>query len=334
MAACLHHSTVLPSCSCPASPRPSGTSRPSTTSPSRSSAASSSRCWARPAAARRPRSGCSPASRSPTRTAARCGSSARWSTRSGPTSARSRWCSRATRCSPTSRSQRNVAFGLEQRKTPEGRDRRPGPQGAGDGPARARHLRPPHAGPALRRAAAAGRAGAGAGAGARHPAARRAAGRDRPQAPQGDAARAQVAQQAARHHLRLRHPRPGRSAHDVRPHRGHGQRARRAAGHAGGDLRESAHRVRGQVHRRVELLRRQAAERRPGGSGEVAAERRRAISVVPDHPALSDGKARPDRGAPGVDGRLAARRGAGGGERGRRHHPRRHLPGRDDARAS
>ena len=141
-------------------------------------------------------------------------------------------------------------------------------------------LRPADAGAALGRAAAAGGAGPRAGARARHPAAGRAARRDRPQAPQGDAARAEGAEQAARHHLRLRHPRPGRGAHDVRPHRGHGQRAGRAAGDAGGDLREPAHRVRGQVHRRVELLRRTGgpAQRRKlggpeGGGGSFASAR-------------------------------------------------------------
>ena len=51
-------------------------------------------------------------------------------------------------------------------------------------------------------------------------AARRAARRARPQAPRGDAGRAQGAAEAARHHLRLRHPRPGRGAVDGRPGRG------------------------------------------------------------------------------------------------------------------
>ena len=65
--------------------------------------------------------------------------------------------------------------------------------------------------------------------------------------------------------------------------------------------------VRGEVHRRVELLRRHGgtADRTAVGG---RAERRRSASVVPDHPALSDGKTRPDRGPARVDGRLAARR--------------------------
>ncbi len=183
---------------------------------------------------------------------------------------------------------RNVSFGLEQRKTPKDEIDGPGPPGAGDGPAQAGCLFPPDAGPALRGAAAAGRARPGAGAGARHPSAGRAARRHRPQAAEGDAARAQGAEQAARHHLRLRHPRPGRSAHHVRPHCGHGQRAGRAAGNAGGDLRESADRVRGQVHRRVELLRGAGAT---GGNGDWELEWEYGGSArLPSHPSLEKGK--------------------------------------------
>ena len=51
-------------------------------------------------------------------------------------------------------------------------------------------------------------------------AARRAARRARPQAPPADAARAAADPARGRHHLRLRHARPGRGADDERPHRG------------------------------------------------------------------------------------------------------------------
>ena len=58
--------------------------------------------------------------------------------------------------------------------------------------------------------------------GARAGVARRAARRARPQAASGDAARAQAPAARGRHHVRLRHPRPGRGARDVGPHRDHG----------------------------------------------------------------------------------------------------------------
>jgi putative spermidine/putrescine transport system ATP-binding protein len=49
--------------------------------------------------------------------------------------------------------------------------------------------------------------------------ARRAARRARPQAPRADAGGTEGAAEGARHHLRLRHPRPGRGAVDGRSHR-------------------------------------------------------------------------------------------------------------------
>ena len=63
-------------------------------------------------------------------------------------------------------------------------------------------------------------------------AARRAAGRARPQAARGDADRAQGPAAAPRHHLRVRHPRPGRGAHHGRPRGGLQRRAGRAGRHA------------------------------------------------------------------------------------------------------
>ncbi len=52
---------------------------------------------------------------------------------------------------------------------------------------------------------------------------RRAARRARPEAPQADAGRAEAHPERDRHHLHLRHPRPGRGDDDVRSHRGHAQ---------------------------------------------------------------------------------------------------------------
>ena len=79
----------------------------------------------------------------------------------------------------------------------------------------------PQAQPALRRSAAARRAGPGDRQPSQGPAARRAARRPRPEAAQGTADRAQADSAGRRHHLRLRHARPGRGADDVRPDRGH-----------------------------------------------------------------------------------------------------------------
>ena len=56
-------------------------------------------------------------------------------------------------------------------------------------------------------------------------AARRAARRPRPQAAPRDAGRAQADPARRRHHLRVRHPRPGGGAHDERPDRGLQRRA-------------------------------------------------------------------------------------------------------------
>ncbi len=203
----------------------------------------------------------------------------------------------------------------------------------GDGAAQARPLRQADAGPALRRAAPAGGAGPRARARARHPAARRAARRHRSQAPQGDAARAQVAQQAARHHLRLRHPRPGRSAHHVRPDRGHGQRAGGPARHA----RRRSTRTRAPPSwpssSASPTSSTAPAERRVGRPVAGRSGTAAATSVVPDHPAVQEGKpvriaVRPEWMDVWRPDAVPARR-----ERARRHHPRRHLPGRDDARA-
>ena len=84
----------------------------------------------------------------------------------------------------------------------------------------ARRLRRPLSDAALGRAAAARRARPGARHAAGGAAARRAARRARQEAARGDAGRAPRAAAAARHHDRLRDPRPGGGADHVGPHRG------------------------------------------------------------------------------------------------------------------
>ena len=87
-------------------------------------------------------------------------------------------------------------------------------------------------GAALRRPAAARGAGPRAGQRAEGAAAGRAARRAGPEAARADAGRAEGAAAAARHHLRLRDPRPGRGAVDGRPRRGLQRRQDRAGRHA------------------------------------------------------------------------------------------------------
>ena len=84
---------------------------------------------------------------------------------------------------------------------------------------------------AVGRPAAARRAGPRAGDRARHPAARRAAVGARRQGARRAARRKSARCSAARHHHALRHPRPGRGAVDVRPHRrdGAGRSSSRSA---------------------------------------------------------------------------------------------------------
>ncbi len=132
----------------------------------------------------------------------------------------------------------------------EGAGRRGAPAGAGDARGRPpRRVRQPPPGSALGRPAAACRTRSRARQPAQRPAARRAARRPRPQAPGGDAARAQADPARGRDHLHLRHPRPGRGAHDERPHRRHEPWPGRADRHAAGDLRRAGQHLRGRVHR-------------------------------------------------------------------------------------
>ena len=106
--------------------------------------------------------------------------------------------------------------------------------------------------PALRRPAAASRARPGPGQPAEGAAARRAARRPRPQAAQGPAGPAQADPARRRDHLRLRDPRPGRGADDVRPDRGHERRPDRAVRRSRGRLRATGDHLRRRLHRRLE----------------------------------------------------------------------------------
>src|SRR5215207_4375282 len=82
--------------------------------------------------------------------------------------------------------------------------------------------------PSCRAASVSRRPGPGAGQPPARAAARRAARRAGPQAAPAAAGGAQAHPDRRRHHLRLRHPRPGRGADHERPHRGHGRRPRAA----------------------------------------------------------------------------------------------------------
>ena len=96
-------------------------------------------------------------------------------------------------------------------------------------------------------------------------AARRAARRARPEAAQGDATGAQVHSAGGRHHLHLRHTRPGGGADHVRQDRSHERGRDPADRYADRDLSLPRQRVRRQLHRRDEHHRRCDAGRRPRG---------------------------------------------------------------------
>ena len=130
-----------------------------------------------------------------------------------------------------------------RRRQDRARDARPG---------RARQPGPQEARPALRRPAAAGRAGPGPDQQPRGAAARRAARRARPQAAPVDADRDQADPGRGRPHLHPRHPRPGGGHDDGRHGRGHERRGHRADGRARRALREPAVDVRRQLPRSVQ----------------------------------------------------------------------------------
>ena len=158
-------------------------------------------------------------------------------------------------------------------------------------------VRRPASEPAQRRSAPARRPRPGARQPPQGAAPRRAARRPRPQAARGDAGRAQGAAARRRHHVRVRHPRPGRGAVDEQPHRRVQQRPHRAGGHAARGLRVAADDVRGDVRRHV--------QRALAPSSRAPARRRR-------RPLAATRAGPPRRGADrrrrGVRRRCAARR--------------------------
>ena len=178
-------------------------------------------------------------------------------------------------------------------------------------------LRAPAAAPALRRPAAARRAGARARQPAGGAAARRAARRARRQAAQADAARAEAHPARARHDVRLRDARPGRGAGDVGPDRRHERRPRRADRGPARDLRASADRVRRRLHRLAERARadrRRGRRRVRGDAGRRGRAGRRRLSGADTRSRRRDPRRGPARAvrieppeARGSRGRVAAR---------------------------
>ena len=128
------------------------------------------------------------------------------------------------------------------------------------------------------------RAGARAHPAAARAAARRAARRARRPPAQGPAGRAEDAAGEPRHHVRVRHPRPGRGAHDERPGRRHERRPGRAERPAAVHLRGARDALRGRLPRRLE----------PGARGGLRP--RRGLLHA-------EGRRRPDARGAGLDRR-------------------------------
>ena len=158
----------------------------------------------------------------------------------------------------------NVAFGLQGAASRRGRDARRGEALPRAGPPY--RLRRPLGARAVRRPAAAGRGRPRARGAAQAPAARRAVLGARPQAARDDADRAAPPAARARHDGGLRHPRPGRGAHHVGPHRGDEPRRDRAVRHARSDLSPPGDRLRAGVRRPLDAAcgHGRAARRRSG----------------------------------------------------------------------
>ena len=197
----------------------------------------------------------------------------------------------------------NVAFGLECRGVAKAAR-----QGARGRAARARGADrpgPQEADRAVRRAAPAGRGGPRARGRAGRAAARRAALGARPQAPPAHAHRAAPDPEAGRHHLHLHHPRSGRGADHVGPHRRDVARRDRAGRHAGPALRRAA------IVLRRDLRRREQRAARPGRPGRERA----AAGRHPARPGPGGQFGRPRRRRRGDGVRPA---GAGAGRRPRR----------------
>ena len=147
----------------------------------------------------------------------------------------------------------NVAYGLMVKGVGKAERQRAGARGAR--PREARRHGGAAAGGALRRPAPARGACPRAGQPAEGAASRRAARRARPEAPRADAGRAEGAAAAARHHLRLRHARPGRGAVDGRPRGDLQRRQARAGRHAARCLRAAGDALRRRFRRLVERAR-------------------------------------------------------------------------------
>ena len=177
--------------------------------------------------------------------------------------------------------QENVEYGLRVKKVPRAGATAARRRGAAARPAGG--VRQPQACTALGRPAAARRAGARDRQPAQGAAPRRASRRPRPQAPAGAPGGAEADPAGARHHLRLRHARPGGGAHDERPPRGVQPRQDRADRRSRRGLRAPGQRVHRRLRRRVERARAQAAAasrsgRRRSGRSERARSRSPGVS--------------------------------------------------------
>ena len=181
----------------------------------------------------------------------------------------------------------NVEYGPRIAKVPrEERRRRAGRGARARAPER---LREALARPALRRPAPARRARARDRQPPEGAAARRAARRARPQAAPGDAGRAQAHPGRRRHHLRLRHARPGGGADDERPPRRLQRGPDRAGRPARRGLRAPRQHVRGRLRRRLEPARARRPplhdppreDRRSTPPGRASTSRRAASATSP-----------------------------------------------------
>ena len=158
---------------------------------------------------------------------------------------------------------------------------RAGRRGAGDG-ARSHGTEKRSAHPALRRPAAARRAGPRARRRPAGAAARRAARRPGPQAARADAGRAQADPARRRDHLRLRHPRPGGGAHAERPDRGLQRRAGSSRSAAADEIYERPGvAVRRRVRRHLEPARRATVAAELLGAAGTFAVRPEKIAAAP-----------------------------------------------------
>ena len=154
----------------------------------------------------------------------------------------------------------NVAYGLEIRGM--GKAERRARAARGHRARRAQGQRGVVPRPALRRYAAARRAGAGAGQRPLAAAVRRAVLGARPADPARHAGRGRPAAERPADHDGLHHPRPAGGGQARRPHPHHARRRGRADGHAGRDRRPPGRRLhQGLRQRRAEVARADAAVR-------------------------------------------------------------------------